>query len=218
MSTLITVEGNIAAGKTTFLQELRHTVQLGNKDIYIDDEPINLFQQLPGTTLNPLQEFYADPSKNTFAFQNHVLDCYALRFEHLEKMNQPIVVLDRGLEACSIFTKANEESLTRFENAYLEQKFKTIKNRFFPEKDMCTDGVYFLQVSPAQSNLRLAMRNRPEEQKVTVDYLTKVDKCYNQYLSDLRMNNIMVKETSKPEVNEFMTFLHTVCDTKICTA
>ena len=66
---IISIEGNIGAGKTTIVQELHKRFQNKNNIIFVK-EPVDIWETITdndGETI--LQKFYAEPSKYAFQFQ-----------------------------------------------------------------------------------------------------------------------------------------------------
>lgn len=66
------IEGNIGAGKSTFVDQLK---QLGLPGVNVIQEPVDVWMNYNGH--NFLQHFYEDQSKWTFAFQTLVLNTAA---------------------------------------------------------------------------------------------------------------------------------------------
>ena len=63
------VEGNIGAGKSTYLSMISDIS--GCNEIQVVQEPVELWQDVDGENL--LQQFYGDPSRYAFTFQQYVL-------------------------------------------------------------------------------------------------------------------------------------------------
>ena len=82
---VITVGGNIVAGKTTLLQKLEQSLSMEGKiKIKPDHEPVGAFQTVfVNDMINQLQNIYQNPKENGFIFQNYVLDIYQHRMEVL---------------------------------------------------------------------------------------------------------------------------------------
>ena len=112
----ITVKGKVGAGKTTLLQKLEESLSMADKfKIKTDDEPVRAFQTFYGNDMiNLLQNFYHNPKENAFIFQNYVLDIYQPRMEVLSAVEPmcKVIVMDRGLDSCQLFTTLNKHHLT----------------------------------------------------------------------------------------------------------
>ena len=101
---------------------------------------------------NPLQNFYQNPKENAFIFQNYVLDIYQQRMEGfflLEPMCK-VILMDRGLDSCQLFTTLNKHHFTDLGLLYLTDKYLNIKTRFCTGKLFATDGVLYLATEPAE--------------------------------------------------------------------
>ena len=69
MVRIISLEGNIGAGKTTILNELTNNNENEKKIVYMR-EPVDLWEKIKdkeGETI--LSKFYKDPNKYAFSFQ-----------------------------------------------------------------------------------------------------------------------------------------------------
>ena len=83
---ILSIEGNIGAGKTTFLKIIRESFELSFEII---EEPVAEWKKLTGGTNdqaeNLLQLFYEDPNRWGYAFQSY---CYFTRMREWTKMKQ----------------------------------------------------------------------------------------------------------------------------------
>ena len=83
---ILSIEGNIGAGKTTFLKIVKDSLELSFDVI---EEPVAEWKKLPGGNGNDqenlLQLFYEDPSRWGYAFQSY---CYFTRLREWTKMRE----------------------------------------------------------------------------------------------------------------------------------
>ena len=110
------MEGNIGAGKTTLLQKLEQSLSMADKiKIKTDHKPVGVFETVFGNgMINSLQNFYQNPKKNAFIFQNYVLDISQQRMKvssAVEPMCK-VMVMEWGLDSCQLFTTLNKHHLT----------------------------------------------------------------------------------------------------------
>lgn len=215
---IITVEGNIGAGKSTLLENItRHLDQQENSDIKVLFEPIDLFKAFFGNTdINPLQEFYND-ERNAFAFQNYVLDLYKSRLatQFVPIYSQRVVLMERGLDACSVFAEANIENMTRFENLYLKEKYKDIRDLFFRKQELATDGVIMIDVNIPELKHRIKKRNRAEELDVDENYLMKVQAEYDKYAAVVKDKKVPLLRAHEVSVDQALEFIASVVSHKV---
>ena len=98
---IISVEGNIGSGKSTFLDMLKMKYA-NNQDIVFLDEPLDAWSKITdenGTTM--LEKFYNDKEKHSFAFQMMAYISRLQRlqesFETAKKENYDLLICERSL-------------------------------------------------------------------------------------------------------------------------
>ena len=70
MAYIFSIEGNIAAGKTTLLKKLKETSNLKGYPILFIEEPVEVWETIKDSEgKNILQHFYDDNVKYAFPFQ-----------------------------------------------------------------------------------------------------------------------------------------------------
>lgn len=83
---LLSLEGNIGAGKSTFLRLLRTSLDI---PLEVIEEPVSQWKCLSNSssekTSNLLQLFYEDPGKWGYAFQSY---CFFTRLREFQQMKQ----------------------------------------------------------------------------------------------------------------------------------
>ena len=91
----VIVEGNIGAGKTTFLQPfLKH-----EKIVQVCTEPVEKWRNLQGHNL--LQKMYQDPKRWSFELQSYIQ--LTMVQEHMKPCNVPVKMMERSLLRFAIF-------------------------------------------------------------------------------------------------------------------
>ena len=186
---MVTIEGNIGAGKTTLLERFEHSLSSEDKcKIKINHEPVDEFQKFWGNDMiNPLLDFYKNQKENAYVFQNYVLDIYQCRMEALSLVQQPykVILMDRGLDSCHLFTTLNKHQYTNLGLWCLTDKYQDIKSKFFPGKLYASDGVFYLSVSPLESLSRISYRRHPGEEQILLPYLKDLDTEYSRYVNSV---------------------------------
>ena len=85
----VIVEGNIGAGKTTFLQPfLNH-----EKIVQVCTEPVEKWRNLQGHNL--LQKMYQDPKRWSFELQSYIQ--LTMVQEHMKPCDVPVKMMERSL-------------------------------------------------------------------------------------------------------------------------
>lgn len=160
---LITIEGNIGAGKTTLSTILAARL---NARLVLEQFSDNPF----------LPKFYTDPAKYAFPLE---LFFMAERFKQLKELTQPdmfqqVTVSDYLFVKCLLFAKVN---LPAEEYQLYKKLFDIIHQQMrFP------DILIFLQapVEKLQENIR--KRGRDYEQNISDSYLQEIQDAYLSYI------------------------------------
>lgn len=184
---LISFEGNIATGKTTF-EKMVEQRMLVDKD-FIDcgaefiEEPVKVWSSIrndKGEGL--LQVFYNDMNRWSYTFQNAA---YITRMSELVKKilrsNKEYIFTDRSLQCDrKVFAKMlyDQEKLDTLEwNTYNKW------NSFYD--DIFYGGKYnviYMRSEPEISHKRMLKRNRPAEKNTPLSYLQSVHQYHDEWL------------------------------------
>jgi deoxyadenosine/deoxycytidine kinase len=181
----ISIEGNIAAGKTTLIRGLKEKYK-NRDDILFLEEPVDIWNTIKdknGKTI--LQYFYKDLAKYAFAFQ---VMAYTTRLQLIKETianaspKVKVVVMERSLEAdANIFAKMlHEEGIM---NTIEHQVYSLMtKNNL---EDYGVDGIIWLHTEPDECYSRVRIRNREGEEGIDLGYLRK---CHQYHLEWLGAN------------------------------
>ena len=191
----ICVEGNISAGKSTFLDTINagapRTEDGGGSRIRIVPEPVSKWTSIPGladmglggapSEHNILAAFYKDPSRWGYTFQNWV---FFTRFmQERESAERPQLEegvlwpgVDRRLMERSVFSDRlvfvealkEDKTLNPMELSIYGEWFEYLLN---DKPSLVPDGFIYLRAKPATCFNRMAKRNRSEEAGVPMKYL-----------------------------------------------
>ncbi len=170
------VEGNIGAGKSTFLKLL----ELHIPTISIALEPMhNWQQQVYGQSL--LANFYQDPKRWAYTLETLAMICRVR--EHIQEQEQPISykIIERSIYSghyCFAHNSYESGFLTDLEWAIYTNWF----NLLVGEKCLPPQGFIYLKVDPAVAYERIKKRNRYAEKKISLHYLKQLEKRHNQFL------------------------------------
>lgn len=183
MSLLLSVEGNIGSGKSTFIKNLSQLEKMLGKPVVLLQEPIDVWSTVKdkdGETI--LEKFYKDPEKNAFSFQ--MLSFFTrLELLHETIKNNPhkIIICER-----SIWTDKNVFAhMLRDDNKINEIDF-IIYNIYFQKlsKDLVLDGIIYIHTPLDTCKKRIDIRNRKGEE-ISLDYLKKCDAYHNRWLENI---------------------------------
>uniref|UniRef100_A0A6C0AU65 Deoxynucleoside kinase domain-containing protein n=1 Tax=viral metagenome TaxID=1070528 RepID=A0A6C0AU65_9ZZZZ len=197
---LISIEGNIGAGKTTILKMISDMYSTSQDKIVFLKEPVELWYNIKdesGKTM--LENFYENPKKNAFAFQ--IMACVTrtsiIKNAMKEHKNCEIVLCERSIEADSkIFAKM------LYDDGLMSKMEHSIYMLLYNENiaDYSVDGIIYISTNPDKCYERVQKRNREGESNIEMDYLVKCDKYHMDWLLDDHIDNnsnILELDTSK---------------------
>ena len=171
------VEGNIGAGKSTFLKRIKENLP----DCQVIFEPVEEWEEIKDETgTNTLQHFYRDPKKYSYLFQSMA---FITRFKGLRKIDRTkkYVFIER-----SIFSDKNIFATNCYNSGLMEQIEWMVYNKWFSEMSSLIDFPFtfvYLKCSPSTSELRISNRNRQGESSISTQYLTDLYNLHENWLT-----------------------------------
>ena len=177
---IISVEGNIGAGKSTILGILRDKYDIGN--IVFLDEPLDSWLNLKDADdKNILEHFYEKPDRWSYSFQMHA---FITRTKEILKSNNnnSIIIVERSvLTDRNVFAKLlyNEGKISELEWKLYNEWFLWL----IPKMCNVTPDIYiYLRCSPETAFQRIQARGRVEENNITCEYIESVSKMHDDWL------------------------------------
>lgn len=171
----IAIEGNIGAGKSSLLANLKsdETVQ-----IIKYPEPLEKWTNLQGVNL--LERMYTDPGEWILPFQLYAMLTLA---ENHQAENPPSVVkiMERSIFSCIFcFLKANYimGRIDQTKCEVLKQWFEFVSNRIKMDLDL----IIYIRTSPDILMNRIRARNRIEERGIQPDFINLLHRCHEEWL------------------------------------
>lgn len=180
---IISVEGNIGAGKTTIISNLEKYYENDPSVIFIR-EPVDIWQSITDSKGESiLAKFYADPAKYSFSFQvmAFVTRLSMLRNTIRENPNCEVIVCERSLEADrNIFAKM------LYNDGLIDEINYKIYLKFYTEyrDEFELYGMVYLNTYAKVCYDRVKKRSREGEESVSLDYLEKCKKYHEDWLCD----------------------------------
>lgn len=179
----ILVEGNIGAGKTTFLS---HISRYDN--VHTIPEPLEKWTNLNG--FNLLERMYENPNKWSYTFQNYAL--LTQLENHLMISEKDVKIMERSMyssrycfgEALLHEKKIERESFEVY-NKWFEYASKHIENQ--------TDLIVYLRTTPEIAFQRMQRRKRTEENAVSFEYVVRLHNLHESWLFYKGYNTIETK-------------------------
>ena len=204
MPRIVSIEGNIASGKSTLLNRMRAQYKTMSGVEFVA-EPVNQWRTITDAQgEDMLTKFYANPARYSFAFQ---MMAYISRLSLLRRAlssGADIVFTER-----SVLTDRNVfASMLRGDGTLEEAEFK-IYTRWFDEfiSDIPEPEIVYVRTDPEICVTRAAARGRKGE-TVPLPYLTKVHERHENWLMGqsaahrMLTLNANVDTTSAPSVVE----------------
>ena len=180
----IIVEGNIGAGKSTFL---KHFEDFPEVDVLM--EPIEKWCNLDGQH-NLLQLMYDNPERNSMTFQSYVQ--LTMTQQHVKKPSSPEVnvkVIERSLYSsrhCFIENLHRKGKLADSEFAVLCEWFEFLIES--PQMNLEVDLIIYLRTSPEVAWERVKDRARAEEKVIPLEYLKELHSLHEEWLMTQNTN------------------------------
>jgi len=175
---IIMIEGNIGAGKSTFLKILhKNLVNVG-----IIFEPTNKWQHQDDDQ-NILNLFYKDTKRWAYTFQSYAFITRVNAMLNHQKQQSPpsVQFLERSVYCDRYcFAKNCFESglMTTLEWQIYTEWFSWLAEKYAP----LPSGFIYLKTDPTTCYNRMAKRRRNEESAITIEYLTALDRKHNEWL------------------------------------
>ena len=179
--TIISIEGNIGAGKTTIIENLQKKLA-HNKEIIFLREPVDVWDTIrDNNNVTILEKFYENSEKYAFCFQ---VMAFATRSTNIKTAikNNPdckYIICERSLEADNnIFAK-----MLKDDGKIEDIEYKVYEHFYHNCRDeVKVDGVIYIDSSPSVCLERINKRKRDGEGGIPLDYLENCKKYHDVWL------------------------------------
>ena len=172
MAFIVCIDGNIAAGKTTVLQEIE------KKGYPVFYEP---FQENPWLPL-----YYEEPKKYGLNTQLWFLSERFRQFKNADFSSNKIVFVER-----SQYTDRFVFVPLLYQCGYLDDReLNTYKHHFEIYKNPMPDVTIILDTPPTECKERMTVRGRGMEEGVPLDYLQALGKVYDKNFNKLGVKTV----------------------------
>lgn len=168
----VCVEGNIASGKTSFLNYFD-----GTPDVEVFEEPVEKWRNIDGD--NVLAKMYDDPTRWSLTLQTYVQ--LTMLQNHLKPQEKQIKLMERSIYSakyCFVENLHNCGKMQDFEYAVLSEWFDWIVG----SQKLSMDLIVYLQTKPETVYDRIKKRCRKEEQTIPFEYLTQLHNLHEDWL------------------------------------
>lgn len=181
MAKIITVDGNIGSGKSTFIEILKQHYK-NNTRVGFVNEPVELWSLIKDSSgKNIIEHFYEDQEKWAFCFQ---MTAYISRLEELKKK----LLNDYDFIFCerSIFTDKNVFAKLLYQDYKINDIEYKIYNMWFDSfsKDFTDPIKIYIKTTPEICYERILKRSRSGEQNICKEYLTRCHDAHDEWLEN----------------------------------
>ncbi len=171
------VEGNIGAGKSTFLTLIKQ--HLPHIDVTL--EPLDNWQQkLTGQSL--LANFYQEPKRWAYTFETLTMMSRVKDHVHEQSKADPRSVIERSIYSGHYCFARNS-----FETGFLTEAEWLVYCQWFnflvPNTCKIPHGFIYLRVNPEVAYERVRKRNRYAEKKISLKYLKQIHQRHEDFLT-----------------------------------
>jgi len=175
---IITIDGNIGAGKTSILNYLHN-----NYNINVDLEPIDKWKPY-------LDKIYIE-NENYFKFQIRVwLDRSWIQ----EKKESSLVIMER-----SPYFIRNTFNKYMFNNNLINNNENIIINELYDKTDLIWKSNFYiyLRSSPINCLNRIYKRGRINEMNISLEYLNNINNLHNEAYKILEEKKVIIDVDGK---------------------
>lgn len=200
----IIVEGNVGAGKSTFLKMLQQYLDVG-----FVFEPHEQWQNVENTG-NILEKFYEEPKRWAYTFQSYAfITRIRAQQEYARTAPQTTCILERSVFSDRYcFAKNAYESgfMSELEWYLYREWFAWLVQHYMPKPA----GFIYLRVDPQVCLDRMHIRNRHEESGVSLAYLNQLHEKHEAWLLHKQGVDTLVVDVPVLELNCNVDFEHDV--------
>jgi deoxyadenosine/deoxycytidine kinase len=171
------VEGNIGAGKSTFLKIINEYLH-----VQVVPEPLEKWQNVGGQSHNILERFYADSNRWAYTFQTYAFITRVIaQAEHAKRNPYGVQILERSVYSdryCFAKNCFELGSMSELEWQLYKEWFSWLVETY----TVAPTGFIYLRTDPSISYERVLKRTRQEESAVPLAYIEKVHQKHEEWL------------------------------------
>jgi deoxyadenosine/deoxycytidine kinase len=204
---VISIEGNIGVGKSTFLDNLESYYKIkGVKGVMILKEPLEHWMMEDSNNKDSiLTKYYKDPVKYCFSFQAKVLDSLIelLLKSISENPDCNVFICERSLSSSlNVFSKLHlkTQNLTMHNYKILERMYDEI----LKITGYTLNSVIYLDCPVGTCYARIHKRNRACESEIDLCYLKKCEVSYKEWLNNVPHISVNVHDICVDKIAEYI--------------
>jgi deoxyadenosine/deoxycytidine kinase len=179
---IISIDGNIASGKSTILKKLENA---GFKVITEGADDDNRWRKY-------LELFYQEPKRWCFVLQLSILEDMITEIEKCD--SEDVIFIERSsLASIDIFVKNS------LNNGHLSDLEFSLLHKFYERFSWKPDKIILLEISPTVAMSRIKVRARPAEKDIPIEYLKQLDEKYQEFAK--KHSNIIIKIDAEQNID-----------------
>lgn len=219
---MIYIEGNIGAGKSTFLELFKEYLVQNLPGSKVLPEPVQAWMETQDSNgKSILQHYYEDQKKYGFTFQMNAFISRVNEIEEIRKENLQHLFVER-----SVYTDKNVFTLTNYKNGNINEIEHEVYQQWFnvfTEKFNLKPKAYiYLKTSPETCAVRIKRRDRTGESSIPLEYLRELHILHDTWLAqekkfgvpvlevDVSVDYIADNEASRKIFKEILDFVQQV--------
>lgn len=212
------IEGNIGAGKSTFLKIVREYL-----NVQVVFEPHERWQNVGGHNL--LNHFYKDMKRWAYTFQSYAfISRVQTQAQEALKMQEPVQIVER-----SVFSDRYCFARNCYELGFMSELEWKLYQEWFSWLITVLPlphAFIYLRTDPSTCYNRIQKRSRSEEELIDKAYLTKLHHCHEAWLIEKKEVSELVRtipvltlecsadfehnqELQRAQVKQILAFLET---------
>jgi deoxycitidine kinase/deoxyguanosine kinase len=215
---IISIDGNIGAGKSTIISQLKDTFK-GMPNVLFIQEPVdtiwNTVVDSSGETL--LSNFYRNPEKHAFTFQMMAyISRLSILKEAVSNLDYDVIITERCLE-----TDRNVFEKMLHDNGVIGKMEHAVYTMWFDEfySPVRCNAIIYIRASVDTCMARIQKRSR-EGETVSREYITQCVKYHEDWIMNDSRRLLIVDADSDSMYNEeirdkkilqIVTFIHSLC-------
>lgn len=218
MSLIISIDGNIGSGKTTFINELKKEVNKQKlKNIIFVDEPVELWTKICVNNENILEKFYQDQIKYAFSFQMMALISRIKVLKKAMKDHPDAIIISER----SLYSDKNIFAQMLYDEGKIDPHSFQIYTMWFREyiKELPKHEFIYLFSDPKIVNDRIKKRNRTGENNIDIEYLINCNDYHENMFVDhkyllakIKMNHNIGSDNYKELISDTIKLLNNKMD------
>ena len=204
---IISIEGNIGSGKSSFMRMLKEHYKNHSRVICID-EPVNEWGEITDENGKSILEcFYADQNKYAFPFQILTFMTRLIRLQEcLDKHPDSILITERSILTDSLFAELvyKEGKISKIEYDVYKKQFEYFIQRI-PEIH-----IIYLYTDPEVCLERIHKRSRKGEHDIPLSYLKSLHDVHESFMGSYGCARLNGNKDKKETISDYKKWIHFV--------